>query len=166
MSPLRADEIFACLDRHGVRYVLIGGLAAVLHGSPLQTFDADICPDREAGNLTKLAAALREMDARLRTPDAEKGVAFPHEASFLANQHLLDLMTRFGDLDLAFEPAGTSGFAELLRGAEVIAIQGIAVPVARLEDVIRSKEAANRPKDQRALPVLRLLLEEIEKRRR
>lgn len=166
MSPMRADEIFACLDRHGVRYVLIGGLAAVLHGSPLQTFDADICPDREPGNLERLAAALQEMDARLRTPDAGKGLAFPHEAVFLANQRLLNLVTHFGDLDLAFEPAGTSGFADLASRAERFTIQGTPVPVARLEDVIRSKEAANRPKDLRALPMLRLLLQEIEKRKR
>lgn len=166
MSPLRADEIFACLERHGVRYVLIGGLAAVLHGSPLQTFDADICPDREGGNLQRLAAALQEMDARLRTPDAEKGVAFPREAAFLANQRLLNLVTRFGDLDLAFEPAGIAGFADLASRAEPFTIQGTAVPVARLEDVIRSKEAANRPKDLRALPMLRLLLQEIAKRKR
>ncbi len=86
MSPLRADEIFACLDRHSVRYVLIGGLAAVLHGSPLTTLDADICPDREAGNLERLAAALQEMDARIRTPDSETGVPFPRAAGFLANR--------------------------------------------------------------------------------
>jgi hypothetical protein len=166
MSPLRADEMFACLDRHGVRYVLIGGLAAVLHGSPLQTSDADICPDREEGNLSRLADALGEMDARLRTAEAEKGVPFPREAAFLANQLLLNLVTRFGDLDLAFEPAGTLGFGDLASRAEPVTIQGTAVPVARLEDVIRSKEAANRPKDQRALPLLRLLLEEIKKQRR
>jgi hypothetical protein len=166
MSPLRADEIFACLDRHGVRYVLIGGLAAVLHGSPLQTFDADICPDREGGNLESLAAALSEMGARIRTPDTQNGVPFPCEAAFLANLQLLNLVTRLGDLDLTFEPAGTAGFAQLAARAEPVSIQGIAVPVARLEDVILSKEAANRPKDQRALPVLRQLLQEIEKRKR
>jgi hypothetical protein len=166
MSPLRAEEMFACLDRHGVRYVLIGGLAAVLHGSPLQTLDVDICPDREGGNLERLADALREMDARLRTADAENGVPFPREAAFLANQQLLNLVTRYGDLDLAFEPAGTLGFGELASRAEPVTIQGTAIQLARLEDVIRSKEAANRPKDLRALPLLRLLLQEIEKRRR
>jgi hypothetical protein len=46
MRPLEADAIIACLERHGVRYVLIGGLAAVLHGFPQVTFDADICPAR------------------------------------------------------------------------------------------------------------------------
>ena len=67
MTPLQAEEIFACLDRHQVRYVLIGGLAAVLHGSPLPTLDIDICPLREPENLERLAAALDAMDARIRT---------------------------------------------------------------------------------------------------
>ena len=46
MVELRADEIFSCLEQHGVRYVVIGGLAGILHGSPQVTFDADICPER------------------------------------------------------------------------------------------------------------------------
>ena len=78
MAGLRADELFTCLDRHGVQYVLIGGLAAVLHGSPLPTLDADICPARTPENLVRLAAALREIDARLRTSDTPAGVRFPH----------------------------------------------------------------------------------------
>ncbi len=65
MTVLEPDELFACLDRHQVQYVLIGGLAAVLHGSPLPTVDADICPSRDRENLTRLAAALRELDARI-----------------------------------------------------------------------------------------------------
>jgi hypothetical protein len=166
MSPLRADEIFACLDRHGVRYVLIGGLAAVLHGSPLATVDADICPDSESENLRRLSNALEELDARIRTPDSEAGVPFPREASFLKNVQLLNLVTRFGDLDLSFRPAGTQGFSDLAAHATKMSIRGLEVPVSSLEDVIRSKEAANRPKDRRTLPVLRQLLEEIRKRPR
>ena len=65
MTELEADVLFASLDRHGVRYVLIGGLAAVLHGSPLPTVDADICPSREAANLERLARALTDLDALL-----------------------------------------------------------------------------------------------------
>jgi len=164
MNTLQADEIFACLDRHGVRYVLIGGLAAVLHGSPLPTVDADICPSAEPQNLERLAAALAELEARIRTPDTAEGVPFPHEAGFLMNVQLLNLMTRCGDLDIAFQPAGTGGFSDLATRAVNVTIRGYAVPVAALEDVIRSKEAANRPKDQRTLPVLRQLLEEIARR--
>jgi hypothetical protein len=164
MSPLQAEEIFACLDRHGVRYVLIGGLAAVLHGSPLTTADADICPANEPGDLERLAAALEELDAKIRTPDRPEGVAFPHDGGFLRNLQILNLTTRFGDLDLSFRPAGTEGFSELKPRAVPMRIRDLEVAVAALEDVIRSKEAANRPKDQRSLPVLRQLLDEIRKR--
>jgi hypothetical protein len=164
MNPLQAEEIFASLDRHGVRYVLVGGLAAVLHGSPLPTLDADICPSAEPGNLARLAEALAELEARIRTPDTPEGVAFPQDARFLANVQLLNLVTRYGDLDLSFQPSGTGGYSDLVNRAVEVSIRGVAVPVAALEDVIRSKEAANRPKDQRTLPVLRQLLEELEKR--
>lgn len=164
MAALQADELFACLDRHGVRYVLIGGLAAVLHGSPLLTVDADICPSRAPDNLARLAAALDELDARIRTPDTAEGVRFPRDAVFLARIDLLNLVTRAGDVDLAFTPAGTTGYDDLTRYAVPMDIRGITIHVAALEDVIRSKEAANRPKDLRSLPVLRQLLEELRKR--
>jgi len=165
MVLLQAEAIFACLDRHRVGYVLIGGLAAVLHGSPLPTLDVDICPSEDPENLRRLAAALHELDARIRTPESEDGVRFPHEAAFLSNVQMLNLATRFGDLDVCFQPAGTGGFAELAPAAVEMRIHGLRVSVATLEDVIRSKEAADRPKDQRMLPVLRQLLQEIRKRK-
>ena len=164
MAALQPDELFACLDRHGVRYVLIGGLAAVLHGSPLPTLDADICPARAPDNLGRLAAALDEIDARIRTADAPDGIGFPRDAVFLARVDLLNLVTRLGDVDLSFTPSGTTGFDDLSRHAVRFNIRGTAISVASLEDVIRSKEAANRPKDHRSLPLLRQLLEEISKR--
>jgi hypothetical protein len=165
LTVLQAEDLFACLDRRGVRYVLIGGLATVLHGSPLPTLDVDICPSRDPDNLEHLAAALEELDARIRTPDAAEGVRFPHEAAFLAGIDLLNLMTRLGDLDLSFTPPGTKGFADLTPRAIPMTIRGVTVAVAALEDVIRSKEASNRPKDHRTLPLLRQLLEEVRKRR-
>ena len=92
------------------------------------------------------------------------GVRFPREAAFLRKIELLNLITRAGDLDLSFTPAGTTGYADLHRGAIPMTIRGVTVPVAKLEDVIRSKEAANRPKDRRTLPVLHQLLREIQQR--
>lgn len=165
MSPLQADEIFACLDRHRVRYVLIGGLAAVLQGSPLATFDADICPARDAENLRRLASALEELDARIRTPDTPEGVRFARDQTFLAGVQILNLVTRFGDLDLSFRPSGTDGFEDLAAGSIEVQIKGASVRVASLQDVIRSKEAADRPKDRRVLPVLRDLLDETRKKK-
>src|SRR5213594_1568662 len=146
--------MFRTLEAHGVRYLLIGGLAATLHGSPLRTGDADICPAKDAENLEHLARALEAMDARIRAPDA--GVRFACDARFLAGvEHLT---TRFGDLDIAFRPAGTGGYDDLLQGAERYDLEGLVVPVASLPDVIRSKKAANRPKDHAALDTLQELL--------
>ncbi len=164
MAPLEADQILACLERHGVRYVVIGGVAAILHGSPQVTFDADICPARDSSNLEALALALREMKARIRAPDVPEGLAFACDAAFLANVSLLNLITQFGDLDLSFTPSGTGGYPDLIERAVRMPLHGFTVPVAALEDVIRSKEAANRPKDQRTLPLLRQLLAEIRAR--
>lgn len=165
MPVFQPEALFACLERHGVRYVLVGGLAAVLHGSPLPTLDADICADRDLENLERLAAALEEIDARIRTPDAIDGVLFPRDARFLAGIELLNLVTSVGDLDLTFSPAGTGGYPELAPRAVPMTVHGTTIPVAALEDVIRSKEAANRPKDQWSLPVLRQLLDELQKRK-
>jgi hypothetical protein len=161
MRPLEADAIIACLHRHDVRYVLIGGLAAILHGSPQVTFDADICPDSEPENLRRLAAALREIQARVRARDVPEGLPFACDAAFLSSVRILNLVTAFGELDLSFQPSGTGGYADLVRNSVPIEIKGHVVSVAALEDVIRSKEAAGRPKDLAALPVLRQLLEQI-----
>jgi hypothetical protein len=165
MSPLQVDEILLCLDRHKVKYVIVGGLAAVLHGSPLPTVDLDICPSLEPSNLESLAAALDEMDARIRAADSPEGVRFPRDATFLSGVELLNLVTKYGDLDLAFLPSGTEGFSELAPRAVEMTIRGSKVAVASLEDVIRTKESANRPKDRRMLPLLRRLLEEIRRRK-
>ena len=163
MPGLQAEDLFACLDTYGVRYVLIGGLAAVLHGSPLPTLDADICPSAEMENLERLAAALASLDARIRSSSDPDGVPFPCQASFIQQVEMLNLTTRLGDIDLVLKPAGIDGYAQLEPNAISMIIGGVAVRVAALEDVIRSKEAANRPKDLRSLPVLRQLLDEIRK---
>lgn len=164
MTVLDPDALFACLGRHGVQYVLIGGLAAVLHGSPLPTVDADICPSREPDNLKRLAAALDDLEARIRSADTPQGVPFPRDAAFLTSVELLNLVTRAGDLDIAFLPAGGVEYTTLATRARPVRIRDVTIPVAALEDVIRSKEAANRPKDRRSLPVLRQLLDERRRR--
>ena len=166
-TSFQPAEILAALERHGVRYVVIGGLAATLHGSPVMTTDADICPARESDNLERLAQALVDLRARIRTPGVPEGLAFACDATFLARiEVILNLTTKFGDLDLSFIPSGTRGFADLQRHAVPMSLMGHPVAVAALADVIRSKEAANRPKDQIALPALRLLLERMKARGR
>jgi hypothetical protein len=165
-DPLQPEELLRALARHGVDYVLIGGLAANLHGSSALTNDADICPDPGATNLDRLAMALRDMDARIRADAEPDGLPFACDADFLSRMRLVNLTTRFGDFDVAFEPAGTGGYQDLVTRAVDFDIDGVTVRVAALSDIIRSKETANRPKDHATLPILYALQDEIAKRER
>lgn len=158
------EEILRVLHVHGVDYVLIGGLAATLHGSPHVTMDVDITPSASEPNLARLAEALEELDARVRTEGEPEGVAFDRSAEMLSRVSLLNLTTRAGDLDLAFEPHGTGGYPDLRPRSILIDIHGTPVRVAALADVVRSKEAAGREKDRLTLPTLRRLLDRLEGR--
>ena len=152
------------LERRGVEYVLIGGLAGVLHGSPAVTFDTDVCAARDRDNLERLAAALREMEAKIRTDAEPGGLPFACDATFLSTMKVVNLTTKFGDFDVSFEPAGFDGYDELVVHSVDLAVGDLTVKVASLVDVIRSKEAANRPKDHATLPILYALQDEIAKR--
>lgn len=155
--------ILGCLERHGVRFVVIGGIAARLRGAPLLTADVDVTPDAARDNLVALCGALAELGARLRSASDPEGVAFPLEPEMLATTRSWTLVTRHGDLDLAFEPAGTRGYSDLARDAGRLTVAEdppLEVAVASLSDIIRSKEAAGRAKDRAALPLLRATLEE------
>lgn len=151
-------SILATLLAHGVRFVLIGGLAAVAHGSPFPTEDVDITPEGSSENLARLSAALEELNAHIRTESAAVGLPFTHDAESLAALATVNLTTRYGDLDISLTPSGTTGFSDLATDAQDSAVFGVVVPIASLADVVRSKQAANRPKDQRVLPVLREIL--------
>lgn len=156
------EAILRELQAQRVDYVLIGGLAASLHGSPHVTTDVDVAPSRSPDNLERLSRALLRLDARIRAEDAPQGLAFDPSPRVLAQSALLNLTTRFGDLDLCFEPAGTRGYDDLRRHALEIEIRDTRIVIAALADVIRSKEAAGREKDRLQLPTLRRLLERSE----
>jgi hypothetical protein len=158
MTDFRPQEILRVLDEHGVRYVLIGGLAAVLHGAPHVTTDVDVVPEDGRANLERLSAALRELDARIRTTGEPGGIPFDHSAESLSRVRVWNLQTSKGDLDITFEPSGTRGYDDLRRDVVRMEVRGIDVPVASLADVVRSKEAAGRARDRAALPALRELL--------
>jgi hypothetical protein len=138
--------------------VLIGGIASVYHGSPFPTEDVDITPDREASNLGRLSAALTDLNAKIRTDAVPEGLAFSHTGESLADAGVWNLVTDAGDLDISFVPNGTEGYPDLVRDAETATLYDQRVQVASLADIIRSKQAANRPKDQRVLPTLREIL--------
>jgi hypothetical protein len=155
---LDLPRILEVLHRNKVAYILIGGLAAVYHGSPFPTEDVDITPETDRRNLDKLAIALRELNARVRTDSEPSGLPFRCDGEALAAAETWNLTTDAGDLDVSFNPSGTSGYRDLRRDAAQVELYGVSVRIASLGDVIRSKQAANRPKDQRMLPTLREML--------
>jgi hypothetical protein len=157
MPEFDGRAICAVLERHGVEYVLIGGFAARVHGSPFLTSDIDVVPRRRQDNLARLSAALTELDAKVRAEGVDP-LPFAHSAESLADARIWNLTTKYGDLDITFEPSGTRGFDDLRRDAVEIDLRGTKILIASLADIVRSKGAAGRDKDRRALPVLRELL--------
>jgi hypothetical protein len=162
------QKMLSVLTREGVKFVLIGGMAAILHGDVGVTVDLDVVPDREASNLARLARALRTLGARIRTEGEPEGLAFDCSPQFFANlspEAIVNMTTKAGDLDVTFCPSGTQGFRDLRRDAiEIEAAERLHILVASLSDIIRSKEAAGREKDRLALPRLRRLQDRLRRR--
>lgn len=163
-SEFRPEELLRVLNEHKVRYVLIGGLAATLYGSMSPTFDVDITPEMSAENLARLSAALRDLDARVRVDGVPDGLPFSHDAASLSGITTLNLVTRYGALDIASQPAGIIRFEDWDAHAADISTLGVSVRVASLEDIVKSKESAGRDKDKAQLPLLRALLERLRRK--
>jgi hypothetical protein len=161
--PFQPAEVFAVLERYDVRYVLIGGLAGRAWGSPSVTRDVDVAPDRSGDNLERLAAALRELHARLRLPGHEE-VPFQLDAESLRRGLNFTFATDAGDVDVLGQPAGVDGYAELAPNAVPFDLGGTTVAVVDLDDLIRMKVAAGRPKDRIEVEVLAAVREERERR--
>jgi hypothetical protein len=153
--------LLQALDHHGVRFVVIGGIAANVLGSPTLTRDLDICYARDAGNLKSLAGALGELHARLR--GADPGLPFRSDARTLKAGDTFTLQTDAGALDLLGTPAGTGGYADLARSAKRTELGGLTLLVASVDDLIRMKRAAGRAKDLIEVEVLGALRDEIER---
>lgn len=161
MISFDPGEILRVLERHQVAHVVIGGIAAALHGSPEHTYDLDICYARDPENLEHLADALRAMHARLRGVDEE--VPFLLDAKTLANGDCFTFVTDFGDFDVLGTPSGSGGFEALNRTAADVVIGDVAVRIAAVDDLMAMKQAAGRAKDKRHLEILGALREEIER---
>src|ERR1019366_5328448 len=114
-SVFDPDEILRTLHRHRVEFVLIGGMAATLHGSDMVTFDLDVSPRSTKDNLERLASALRDLEAALRVAGEPNGVDFDAHEDLLERVQVLNLATRAGDLDIVVRPAGSTGSTDLPR---------------------------------------------------
>ena len=158
MGQFDPTAIFETLNRHGVRYVVIGALAAVLQGWSQSTEDADITPDRDVQNLVCLAAALTELEAVALDNDGDPDPSRPLNDQMLRISDRTPVMTKHGELDIVINPAAAKGYADLVKDSKPLPVgRGVTVSVLSLRRVIESKEAVGRPKDMAIIPALKEL---------
>lgn len=161
VRPFDPERLLGALLRHRVRFVVIGGIAGRLLGSPTLTNDLDVCYARDSKNLRALSAALLELRARLR--GAPEDLPFRPDPPTLAAGDHFTLSTSAGNLDCIGTPAGSTGFHDLIAAAASLPVGALSVPVVAIEDLIRMKQASARPKDRIELEILAALKEEIER---
>jgi hypothetical protein len=148
-------RLLAALAAADVDTVLIGGLAGAVRGSPLVSVGAEVCHSRSARNLDALARVLANLAARLRSGDAAL------DTTALAAVDTFRVDTDAGPLDCVGTPRGTTGYADIVRRADVIDLGGFGFRVASLDDLIRMKRAAGHPRDRAELEVLEAVREEV-----
>jgi hypothetical protein len=141
---------------------MIGAMGARLQGFPRMTAGADITPARDMDNLKRLADALVELNARIYTEAIPEGLAFDISAKMLDRAQIWNLATDAGRLDVVFTPAGTGGYDDLASTSVQFSVFGVELAAARLEDILRSKEAADRPQDRQDALVIREMLRSAE----
>ncbi len=161
------EHILRTFERNGVEYVLVGGLGARAHGANRPTEDVDFVPRSTPDNLSRLAAAPRELGARLRvggmSDDEARRLPVVIDGATLAAFGSSTWLTDAGPIDVLHDlptNAGRLGYEALLSTATTAHVEGLVLQVAALSEIIASKRHADRPKDREALPEL----EELEER--
>jgi hypothetical protein len=160
--PPKAPDIRRLLEplvRHGVDFVLIGGMAGIARGSNYPSFDLDVAYSRDKANVGRLVAALKEIGARLRGAPAD--MPFQLDERVIENGANFTFITPFGDFDVLADVAGVRTFDELRAKSEEKEFFGLTVRVASLNHLISMKRAANRPKDRNMLEEYLVLAEKI-----
>ncbi len=147
-APLDLVRLLGALDEHAVEYIVIGGLAAIAHGARRMTLDLDIVPRPDSPNYERLAEVAAELEVADATAvDGAVREIDPRDGVDLARSRNVTLRTAAGQLDVLNEPRGAPPYAELEAGAQRLAIAGIDVQVAGLDDLVAMKRALGRPKD-------------------
>jgi hypothetical protein len=150
-DPLR---LLKTLSDEAVRFVLIGGVALRMHGSPRVTNDTDICYDPAPENLERLTRALRSVAARRIADLFPEGVEVDVTPEYLAREEIFAFMTTYGQLDLVASPLGTDGFEELESRSDEVDIAGTTVRIASLDALRDMKTARDWPVDRADLEVI------------
>jgi hypothetical protein len=164
-DPTDVPAVIDVLERHEVRFILVGGQAARAWGSPTITVDFDAAYARDRPNLERLASALRELEAKLRVArEPEADLPSQLDALTLERGFNFTFQTRAGAVDLLGLPAGVDGYDELVLNAVPMELFGHTVLVAALDDLLRMKIAAGRPKDRIVAEWLAALRDERDRR--
>ena len=155
-------RLFGALAKGRVEFVLVGGVAATVHGSSRLTQDVDIVYARTDANLKRLVAALKPLRPYLR--GAPAGLPFQWSAETLRAGLNFTLTTTAGDLDLLGEIVGGGSYRDLVPHTVTIALFGHSTTCLNLDWLIRTKRAAGRPRDLEAVAELEVLREEAQQR--
>ena len=148
-------RLFAALHNARVEYVIIGGVAATVHGSSRLTQDIDICYNRRSANLERIVRALRPLKPYLR--GAPRGLPFEWSAATLKAGLNFTLTTTAGDIDLLGEVAGGGAYDDLIDHTIDVTLFGHRTKCLNLEWLIATKRAAGRPRDLEAIAELEAL---------
>lgn len=161
-KSLQAGPLLESLERHGVDFVVVGGLAGLAQGSSYPTYDLDVACSRDLANLRRLAQALADIEVTLRGAPAD--LPFQPDGQTLANGANFTFDTAFGSFDILGDIAGIKSYDDLRRRSQLKRIAGVQVRVASLDDLICMKRATNRTKDQLMVVEYVELADEIRKR--
>lgn len=145
-AEFRPTAQLAHLAARDVDFVVVGGIAATMHGSSRDTFDLDICPAQDAENLEALGSALQELGARLR--GVEEDVPFVPDARALRGMQILTLDTSLGPLDILMRPGGSPPYSRLRNRAQRVRMGQTSILIASIDDLLEMKRSADRKKDQ------------------
>jgi len=147
-------EILELLNNHEVEYIVVGGVAAVIQGAPVTTFDLDAVVRLTDENAERLSRALDELDARYREHQA---TIRPTKEDILAGGHLL-LLTRAGPLDVLGFIGDKSRYEDLIERSSEVAMTVGSFRVLDLEELVRQKKNSDRAKDRAMLGLLEEVL--------
>lgn len=159
-TELRFDEVLRVLTRNEVEFIVVGGVAAILQGSPLATEDIDVVYLASEENNLRLVQALGELNAHYLDP---AGRHIEPDVSRLASMKMHLLKTNCGRVDVLRTVGQDLVYRDLVARSRILDIAELRVRVLGLEAIIETKEHADRPKDRYQLPFLRQLLEEIQR---
>lgn len=152
-------DLLKRLNDHKVKYVLVGGMACVLHGIQVVTQDVDVCAPLTTENISRLLAALEDVHPRFRTTGDLRPL--PDEPEKLEGFKNLYLLTDLGQLDILSEIAGVGDHSEVERHAIHVELDGIFCSVLDLDTLITAKKAMNSPKDRQAVIELEAIRERL-----